>query len=226
MWRRKSILLISMFVLFILPSSALCQIPDLVPVKRLFPADSGHTRASKARVPLLPVRIDRSSLDSNKAASDGEQTMGGVRVLAPTSTAQWVSFRFSATQWEWRVRQPGDHASKILIGSIRSNGEVSVDFAGFGGLSCSDCLPTRLRTYYAVSCPNSTIDGVTWMNVGELNAHDLLFDETSASWALWQRILVESATPANGYEDRATISIKLQNNGVWLESMTAAEKKR
>jgi hypothetical protein len=64
------------------------------------------------------------------------------------------------------------------------------------------------------------------MSPGDLNARDLLFDETSASWALWQRIVVQSVTPANEYEDRATISIKLQNNGVWLETMTAAEKKR
>jgi hypothetical protein len=146
--------------------------------------------------------------------------------MAPSSTAQWVSFRFSGTEWEWRVRQPGDHASRILIGSIRSNGEVLVDFAGFSRLRCPDCLPTDLRTYYAVSGPSTDIDGVTWMSPDEFNAHDLLFEETSATWALWQRIVVESSTSASGYRSRATISIKLQNNGVWLESTTAAEKKR
>lgn len=221
MWHRKSTLLFCLLLLFIFSSRAFCQTLQIAPIRGAFSADSAKAGTTRAQVPLhRPTPIGHSPVDPGKIAPSSIEKLGAVRVHSTGSAAQWVLFQFSGTKWDWRIRKPGTYASKVLVGSIQSNGEVSVHFEGFGELYSSGSTPGSLEGYYAISPPNSGIDQLRWMRPGELNAFEIRIDQTNpalSAWALWQRIIVEDFATANEFKDDATISIKLENNGEWVE---------
>lgn len=226
MWHSKIILFLCILLLFIFSSNAICQKGQIVPIKGFFSTDSVGARATKVLLPLHPARIDSSRLDPEKITSDSGRMQAPARPARPPrppiQNAQWVKLNLSATRWDWRFRTSGTYAGKVLIGSIQSDGGVLVDFEGFGKLHCTDVSGDHLDTYYAISSPTSTTPQAGWMDPAQLNAYDLLFDQTdvtSAGWALWSKIIVRDFTTAGEFTDGATISIKLQNNDLWIEPL-------
>jgi len=212
MWNRKSVLFLCLLLWFVSPSIALCQSGQINPVKIYLTPDSTGVRVTSVPPSLHPAHIVPSRIDRGKNTSGDQPTQGSI--LAPTSDAQWVSLHVSGTQWDWRARKPGTYAGKVLVGSIQSNGEVLIDFWGFGKLENPNGADNALETYYAVAPPTARIDDLGWMDPDQLNAFDMRLnqsDPVSATWALWQRIVVGNSAPASEFEGKATISIKLQN---------------
>jgi len=218
MWHRKTILFLCILLFFSPFSETLSQSGQVVPIKAFLSADSAGVKAGQTPRPISPGRNGVPIIRLEKSTSGRDILRGPA--LSPTSESQWVRLRLSGTELEWLMRKPGTYAGKVLVGSIESNGEVSVRFQLFGELLLADGSKKRLKTYYAISAPTSGIGQVTWINPDELNNYNLHFDEhpiVPATWALWQKIEVGDSAPSAEYEDQGIISIELLNNDTWIE---------
>jgi len=218
MWHRKTILFLCILLFFSPFSETLSQSGQVVPIKAFLSADSAGVKAGQTPRPISPGRNGVPIIRLEKSTSGRDILRGPA--LSPTSESQWVRLRLSGTELEWLMRKPGTYAGKVLVGSIESNGEVSVRFQLFGELLLADDSQQRLKTYYAISVPTSDIDQVTWMSPDELNNYNLHFGENPnvpAPWALWQKIEVGDSAPSAEYEDQGIISIELLNNDTWIE---------
>ena len=161
MWHRKTILFLCILLFFSPFSETLSQSGQVVPIKAFLSADSAGVKAGQTPRPISPGRNGVPIIRLEKSTSGRDILRGPA--LSPTSESQWVRLSLSGTEWKWIVRKPGTYAGKVLVGSIESNGEVSVRFQLFGELVLADDSQQRLKTYYAISVPTSDIDQVTWM---------------------------------------------------------------
>ncbi|NIN00063.1 MAG: hypothetical protein GTO24_18920 [candidate division Zixibacteria bacterium] len=219
MWYRKSFLFLVTLWFIIVYSVAFSQ-SNQPAQKQLLSADTLRARAVEVSRMIQPGTLVPASIDRHRPLSPIPLTLDSPH-FSPAAEEQWVSFRFSSTQWEWNVRSPGSYAGKVLAGSIQSNGDVLIDFNGFGDFQGSGGPENSIENYYAIAPPTATIDGLRWMRSDELNAYDIHVSSTSpalGSWALWHRIIVNESTPSSELGDAATVSIKLLSDGAWLDT--------
>lgn len=219
MWCRKSFSSLVTLWFIIVCSVAFSQSNQPVS-KQLLSPDTLRARAVEVPRMIRPGTLVPATIDRQRPLSAVQLNLGPGN-LSPSAEEQWVSFRFSSTHWEWNVRSPGSYAGKVLAGSIQSNGDVLIDFNGFGDFQGSGGPESSIEDYYAIAPPTATIHGLRWMRSDELNAYDIHVSSTSpalGSWALWHRIIVNDFTPSSELGDAATISIKLLSDGAWVDS--------
>ena len=218
MWHRKGHPFLTILCFIILCSVAFSQSNQPVS-KQLLSADTLRARAVEVPRLIQPGTLLPATIDRQRPLSPVRLSLGPGD-LSPSVEEQWVSFRFSSTHWEWNVRSPGSYAGKVLAGSVQSNGNVLIDFNGFGDFRGCGGPESSIENYYAIAPPTATIDGLRWMRSDELNAYDIHVSSTSpalGSWALWHRIIVNDFTPSSELGDAATISIKLLSDGAWVD---------
>jgi hypothetical protein len=225
MWSRLSALLSCVLLLLVSCPHAFCQTQQGKPIKGFLSVDSTGIQTTQVSTSMEPVRIGLSGSEPKMGTSGGETAPGSIQ-LKTLSKCHWVRFHFSGTRWKWLVRKPGSYAAKTLTGCIRSNGEILVDFCRFNRLRCSDGSEDFLETYYAISSPNFGIGELTWMTPNELNNYQMHLGGSPIVpylWALWQKIVVDKTAKAAEFQDKGIISIKLLNNGIWIEGVDSGE---
>jgi hypothetical protein len=227
MWWRR-VMGLSLTIILVLSSSiVLSQSNKLIPDRHVLSIDS--LRAKVGSVPRIlkqaPVVIKREAPGSEEASLSPNQPPA----TSGSSSDQWVTYRFSYTNWSWQIRRPGTYAGKVVEGFVESNGDVIVDFAGFGNLGLYSDPHHTADNYYAIARPSAGIRDLMWMTPSELNANDLRVgnaDPTWSSWVLWHRVDIIEDTSAEDIDGGGTISIKLQNNFPYLDNYPFEEPTR
>jgi hypothetical protein len=138
--------------------------------------------------------------------------------------AQWIDFRLDYNEWHWYIRKPGCYAGNCIEGRIASNGDVYVDFEGFGPLMPQDD-PTHNpidSIFYGVG---EIVNDVVWTHCLDLNNADFRLLDTfeddwqlhyGISWKLWTKICVDVCNSACDYMDDATITLTLEQQKTWI----------
>lgn len=150
------------------------------------------------------------------------KTSWPINVTVHASVAQWVDWSISGTRYEWQVRKPGEYAANSLTATLKSNGPVTVDFAGFGNLYSADSVNQEIETWYAYGgtlpgsgdarwIPANALDGVKALVKDSVELHD------GYDWKLWNKIKVVECNSACEYEDNAIITLVLDNQKDWIE---------
>lgn len=219
MWSRKSMLIWCILLLLLFYPVEFCQAQRSAPIKGYLSVDSTGVRTTQISTSMESARIGLSS-PRLSTSRPGGYIAPDYSLPVALQEVQWVIFHFSASEWTWFVRKPGEYASKVLTGSIESNGGVLVDFENFDPLLCTDGSGQVLETHYAVAPVVYQAGDLTWMTPQELNSYQINLDEppiVPATWALWQRVVVDNSAKAAEFEDDGFISILLLNNLVWIE---------
>jgi hypothetical protein len=108
----------------------------------------------------------------------------------------------------------------VVEGFVESNGDVIVDFVGFGNLGLQNIPYHSTDNFYALAHPSAGIGELIWMTPGELNVSDIHVGESGLNWSrwsLWHRVEVNESSSANDFDGGGTISIKLQNSFPFVE---------
>jgi hypothetical protein len=223
MWFRLKALLSCILLLLVSSPQAFCQTQQKTNINGvLLSVDSTGVRATQISKPNEPISIGLSDSEQKIGTSGGEAAPGLIQPLT-SSKCQWIRFHLYGTRCKWFVLKPGCYAAKTLTSCIQSNGEVLVDFCRFDRLRCTDGSGEHLETHYAISSnPTCGIEELTWMTPNELNNYQMHFDEPpylTSTWALWQKIIIDDFTKSAEFKDKGSISIKLLNNGLWIEGL-------
>ncbi len=159
--------------------------------------------------------------------------------------AQWAFYNFNDTQWNWYVRKPGEYFADCIGGSIRSNGDLRVTFAGFGPLlyeAAGQGVTEEIETWYGYS--NEETDMGPFLPTGGVGTDtagnfasgwyqapipDLLIGDSQRlhdkySFKLWNRIKVVPSNSASNYSNTGTITITLENQKDWIDPETGLYK--
>lgn len=154
-----------------------------------------------------------------------------IPVTVQASVAQWIEFHLSGTRYIWRVRKPGTYAANSLEATLKSNGDVTINFAGFANLYSGDSVNKEINTWYAYGEPTGGVydPTLTWIEAGDLNTTTVpdsgdLHD--GMTWKLWNKIEVVECNSACEYENNATITLVLQNQKMWINPKTGNFFKR
>jgi hypothetical protein len=207
-----------LLLLFIFSSKGFCQRVQTAPVKGLFPADSVDTGAPKGEVPLHPAHLHPSLIERLKNQFEDHRAEGPIRSSAADS--QWVSFHLSATQWEWKIRRPGEYAAQSIVGSITGNVDILINFSGFEDLTSSNSPTQNVETYYGVSIGIQSVEEVDWVRASDFNARSLLINQnptTPTTWTLWNKVCLRPGNSAFEYSDDAVITFVMQNSNPWID---------
>ncbi len=146
--------------------------------------------------------------------------------FARSETAPWILYSFSATQWTWSLRAPGDYAAECVTGSITSKMDVLLQFQGFENLASSDASEQPVESYYAACIGNEQVSQLNWFSAAELNSHPLLIPgnhKTPTLWRLWNKISVKPGNSASLYSDHAAINVAILNSTTWIDSGSAPD---
>ena len=220
MWNSKRVVFLCLMLWFVFPATAFCQNSKISPVTIHISPDSTGVRVTSIPLSAQPIRNRLPDTTSMQISSDVEPLI--LPFFSPVpSTRCWVQYNFSGTCWNWRIRKPGNYAGKILTCSIQSIICVQIDFRQFDRLRRTNGSDEYLDAYYALSNPNTKIENLNWMSPDQLNGHDLNIPQSPNRpymWALWQKIGVIDQTTSADYKDNAVIAIKLNNQGVWVDS--------
>ncbi len=219
MWNRKRIIFLCIMLWFVFPATTLCQNVQMNPVEIHIYPDSTGVRVTSIPLSPQPIKSHLPDTASMQISSDGEPVM--LPFFSPEpSTRCWLRYSFSGTCWNWRIRKPGKYGGKILTCSIKSNVCVIIDFRQFDRLRRTNGSDEYLDASYALSDPNTSIENLNWMSPAQLNGQNLNIPQSPNQWywwALWQEIGVIDQTTSADYKDNAVITIKLHNQGVWVD---------
>jgi len=162
----------------------------------------------------LPILIDPRNTSIVESGSLG------VNVRLLEGEEPWVSYFLSATQWDWKVRKPGNYAGKCLVGKITSNVDVVIHFEGFEDLSSTNSPTQNLETYYSATLFDLTIDQMVWKKASDFNAHDLIIPQSPIDpiyWSLWNKVSVKNNISAGEYSDDAFVTFVILNTKTWTD---------
>lgn len=159
--------------------------------------------------------------------SDCNDTPRHVTITTTAHVAQWMSYKFSGTHWEWYVRKPGDYFADCIQFMLASNGDVGINFSGFGDLEYEEGLEysvnpyiTTFYTAVAGKDPNELPCPESWVPAGELNGDHVVPDSRELHdgyyYRLWNRIVVEPCNSASTYSNSGTITFTLLNQKDWI----------
>jgi hypothetical protein len=152
-----------------------------------------------------------------------------INVTIHASIAQWIDFRLDYNQWDWYIRKPGCYAGNSIEAWIASNGDILIDYEGFGPLIPEDPEHNPIDIYYSFGEGFTQADENGWVYATDLNNDDDLIIDVPGSdqypwplhqgmaWKLWNKICVVECNSACDYWNRATITIVLQNQKTWLD---------
>ena len=185
-------------------------------------------KANKTKLKPIPVMIDPRNLDSAVSGS----LEAGVNFLASPTQDPWIEYSLSATLCRWMVRKPGDYGAQSLIGTIKSNVDVIIDFIDFGNLRTR---PRVGQPYYMYQLPDQQVDMYYSANIGEIPIDQILWHKAldfnnpendifvssdpinETYWYLWSKVSVTKEISAANFEDNAFISFKIANLETWID---------
>lgn len=156
--------------------------------------------------PRNPVAVESGSL--------------GVGITLMRTEEPWISCSFSATQWKWHVRRPGDYSAKCLTGIIRSNVDVIIQFSDFEDLSSTNSPTQNLETYYSATLLDLTVEQVVWYRASDFNGHGLTIPQSPTDpvyWSLWNKVSVKNEISADEYKDDSVITLVMVNTKTWID---------
>ncbi|HHY10823.1 MAG TPA: hypothetical protein GX528_09730 [Firmicutes bacterium] len=144
--------------------------------------------------------------------------------------AQWLDLFVNGTQWRWYVRKPGTYFADCIGGQIRSNGDVTIQFEGFGPLLASDAetaVNPEIATRYGFDLgsgqgPLSEIDDWSGWYAAQLpniNIPDSeLLHGDGQNFKLWNMIEVVPCNSAKVpfYSNSGTITVTLASQKPWI----------
>ncbi|NIO09516.1 MAG: hypothetical protein GTO40_16530, partial [Deltaproteobacteria bacterium] len=156
-----------------------------------------------------------------EAAAVGLDTLRGP-FLSSGEEKQWASFHVSSTQWEWKVRRPGEYASRTLTGTVSSSSDIMIAFSGFGDLVCSNPISENVEAFYGAYLGNLQVDQVSWVRAQDFNGSTLLIPRphgppAPVPWCLWNKINVGTVNSAEEYANDAVITFLLKVNSTWTD---------
>jgi hypothetical protein len=220
MWWRRGIVVFFILLLFLSSNIVLSQSNKVIPEKRVLSIDSLKAKVSEIPRILKPTPVPIKKPDRTSASGEANLGPSNPPLGSEGSSGQWVNFRFSHTSWSWQIRKPGTYAGKVVEGFVESNGDVIVDFVGFGNLGLQSVPYHDADNFYALAPPSAGIGDLIWMTPSELNVNDLHVGESGLNWSmwsLWHRVEVNESSSANDFEGGGTISIKLENSFPFVE---------
>jgi hypothetical protein len=184
-------------------------------------------KANKTKIKPIPVMIDPRNPD---AAISGSLEVD--IILASPTQDPWIEYSLSATLCRWMVRKPGDYGAQSVIGTIKSNVDVIIDFIEFGNLRTR---PRIGAPYWMYQYPDQQVDMFYSANIGELpidqvqwhkaldfnNPENDLFIQSDpvneTYWHLWSKVSVTEEISSANFEDNAFISFKIANLKTWID---------
>ncbi len=125
---------------------------------------------------------------------------------------------FSASSFHWYVRKPGIFAAGPIEIDFTSDGEmrVGLQFSGFDDLVSSDKAAT-IATYYGFGRYGEEPDFndvTSWIPAKELNDETSwsveVSPDTTGTWSMWCKIVVDTGDPASEYSGGGTITFVAQ----------------
>lgn len=163
------------------------------------------------------------AFSSDPASGSCNRRQWTVEFTTEVQVAQWLEWSLNATKWTWFVRKPGDYYANSVIGTIASNGDVVVSFAGFDDLQYTGASSVNpfIETYYAVT--SGTLPGTNdWIRASNLNQMTATIRDSAAlhagkSFYLWNRIKVVECNSASTYRDTGYVYLTLQNQKPWID---------
>ena len=169
---------------------------------------------------------------SNEAFGNCNKYKWVIDVTVHASVAQWIDFTMTGTRWDWFVKKPGWYAANCISAEVASNGDVKIDYDGFGDLEPLGDGKLPIPIWYSFG-PSITEASAGWVRSFDLNNNDNLLDESEywytvddrfrnklhegILWKLWNRINVVNCNTACEYHDDATITLTLESQKGWIE---------
>jgi hypothetical protein len=144
------------------------------------------------------------------------------------SIAQWMDLGLDSQDLYWRVLKPGEYATSGFNLVVKSNGNVSLAFAGFGDLV--NLEGDVVNAFYALVPANQIPTPASWMAAPALNGLQFVFPEvqehTQLSYAMWNRVRIIECDSACEYKDDAGASITfvLAEQKPWVDGETGTWK--
>ncbi len=176
----------------------------------------------------------------------GEQAQGNcnrekwlIPVVIRASVGQWIDWKLGWTEWQWYIRKPGCFAGNSIEARLASNGDVLVDYEGFGPLMpdpqgpCYDPTHTPIDVSYSFETNGggfAEANARGWTSAVDLNASDDLLKDVigtgvrpwplhyGIAWKLWNKICVVQCNGACDYINRAQITLSVQCLKPWLNT--------
>ncbi len=149
-----------------------------------------------------------------------------IPVKVHASVAQWIEFSISGTRYDWQVRKPGTYAANSLTATLKSNGDVGIDFDGFEDLQYlgQGGVKQTIDTWYAYG-EGADPGDINWIPAAQVNELDAVVEDSCGlhsgySWKLWNKIRVTECNSACEYEDNAMITLVLKNQKIWIDPET------
>lgn len=168
---------------------------------------------------------------SNEATGACNKKYWHIPVTVHASVAQWIDFTFTGTRWDWFVRKPGWYAANCITAKVASNGDVLIDYEGFGNLQGTF---NQIPIWYSFGGSITEAQTNGWVPGPLLNDDDDLLDESEywldgrnllhegLTWKLFNRINVVDCNTACEYEDVAEIILSLNQQKIWIEQSETA----
>ena len=133
-----------------------------------------------------------------------------------------VKWAVDGTRFDFFVRKPGDYTALMAKMAVTANIPVTVSFASFEDLTgMQNSPPGMIPTFYAITGVEQAIPPGQFLPPAVFNQLILTVpgDEQTFEFALWTKILVGTQITACEYNDAAIITLVLENNTTWSESL-------
>jgi len=168
---------------------------------------------------------------SNEAKGYCNRKFWHIPVTVHASVAQWIDFTMTGTRWDWFVRKPGWYGANCITAKVASNGDVLIDYDGFGDLLnlANPTQVTPIPIWYGFGGSIAEAQSHGWIRAVDLNNSDDLLVENSywvgernllhesLTWKLFNRIHVVTCNTACEYEDVASLTLVANSQKPWIE---------
>jgi hypothetical protein len=190
------------------------------PRNSLLPGMENQADLRKNTMQVIPPPI---LIDPRNPVTVESGSLGVGLMLSKPICRPWVSYSLSGSRCKWKVRKPGVYAAKCFTGTIKSNVDIVIHFAGFADLKSGfKCGHQEMETYYSATILDLTIDQVEWHTASDFcePENNIFIPENpmiETPWNLWNKISVTSDNSACKYRDHAKITFVMVNVKTWID---------
>jgi hypothetical protein len=221
---KKFIIPLMLVLIVAFASNLFAQIPE----SEVFFMDENGVWVSNFTIPL-EERNARLLRSGDLTLGNCNKVYWDILVTIHASIAQWVDFRLDYNQWDWYIRKPGCYAGNSIEAWIASNGDILIDYEGFGPLIPDDPEHNPIDIYYSFGEGILDAEANGWVHASDLNNDDdIIIDDPGTdlfpfplhyglAWKLWNKICVDVCNSACDYRNFAMITIVLLNQKDWIE---------
>jgi len=147
--------------------------------------------------------------------------------------AQWSEWYISGTKWQWFVKKPGTYIADCIVFTLKSNGQVTLEFEGLDDpyyTSEPDASQTAyIACDYGLSFSDRPDEPILW-HINDMHSFTIAeFCPTcnppfslheGVTFHLWNKITVVECNSASTYRDTGTIRIILDEQKPWIDPDT------